>query len=57
MQEKTKKFEVTVKPEGSTWFFKEYIELPSYAGAFNVVDVIKAKYGKNVQYYGITEVK
>ena len=57
MQEKMKKFEVTVKPEVSTWFFKEYIELPSYAGAINVVDIIKAKYGKNVQYYGITEVK
>lgn len=57
MQQKTKKFEVTVKPEGSIGFFKEYIELPSYAGAMNVVDVIKAKYGKTVQYYGIIEVK
>ncbi len=56
MQVKTKKFEVTVVPKGSLPI-KEYLELPSYAGPFEVSNVIKAKYGKDVNYYGIREIK
>lgn len=56
MQTQTKKFEVTVCPKGSVPF-KEYVEVPGYAGPFEVSNMIKAKYGKDVNFYGIREIK